>query len=112
MQGVSKNAPMFQPTTITHSFVLKSKICVAILLASFNRWRFAVLFLSSVYPHYYAYWAVWNYINDDFYDQMWHQALFTSTEILSTVIILRLADSDTPVTPTNLLIIISIAAGE
>ena len=70
-----------------------------------------MLFLSSVYPHYYAWWTVWNYLNDDFYDQMSHQLLFTSTEMLSTVVILRLADTDHPVTPGQLMIIVSIATG-
>ena len=75
------------------------------------RWRFGVLFLASVYPHYYAWWTVWNYLNDDFYEQMWHQALFTGTEMVSSVVILHLADIETQVSPLKLLAIVSIAAG-
>ena len=75
------------------------------------RARFAALFLASVYPHYYAWWTVWNYLNDDFYEQMWHQALFTGTELLSTAVTLQLADADTAATPARLLVIVAIAAG-
>jgi len=75
------------------------------------RWRFALMFLASVYPHYYAWWTLWNYFNDDFYEQMSHQFLFTATETISTVVILRLADCEVNVRPVDLLVIISIAAG-
>lgn len=32
-----------------------------------------LLFLSVLFPHYYAWWAYFNYYNDDFYSQFWHQ---------------------------------------
>ena len=70
------------------------------------------MFLASVYPHYYAWWTLWNYFNDDFYEQMSHQFLFTATETISTVVILRLADCEVNVRPIDLLVIISIAAGQ
>ena len=100
---------------ITLGYVLALYECVRHLASLHTRgrlrWRFAVLFLASVYPHYYAWWTVWNYLNDDFYEQMWHQALFTGTELVSTAVILSLADTDTPVSPLTLLAIMSIAAG-
>ena len=40
-------------------------------------------FLGSVYPHYYAWWAYFNYINDDFYEQCIHQLVFTVTEVIA-----------------------------
>ena len=33
--------------------------------------------MSSVYPHYYAWWVYVNYLNDDFYEQCAHQLIFT-----------------------------------
>jgi hypothetical protein len=33
----------------------------------------AALFFGSIYPHYYAWWAYFNYYNDDYYNQWWHQ---------------------------------------
>ena len=87
------------------------KYLTNLFLARKLRWKFAVLFLCSVYPHYYAWWAVWNYINDDFYDQMKHQFLFTSTELLSSLVILQLADKDRNASPDKLLVIIAIAGG-
>ena len=87
------------------------KYLVTLLRAGKLRWRFAVLFLSSVYPHYYAWWTVWNYFNDDFYEQMSHQFLFTSTEMVSTVVILQLANTDHELSPGQLMTIVAIASG-
>jgi len=75
------------------------------------RWRMVVLFLSAVYPHYYAFWAMWNYINDDYYDQVIHQLLFTTTEVASTLMVLHLADRGIQTQPSKLLVIIAIAGG-
>lgn len=33
-----------------------------------------VLFVSSLYPHYYGWWGLISYINEDFYAQWKHQA--------------------------------------
>ena len=87
------------------------KYIIKLFLIRRLRWKFALLFVCSVYPHYYAFWAVWNYINDDFYDQMKHQFLFTSTEVVSSIVILQLADRDVNASPDKLLVIIAIAAG-
>ena len=101
--------------TMTMVAVISLYECVKYLVSLYFgnklRWRFAILFLTSIYPHYYAWWAVWNHINDDFYEQMSHQFLFTSTEVVSTWVILSLANTDTQVTPVSILVIIAIAAG-
>ena len=34
------------------------------------RWRMALLALASIYPHYYGFWTLWGYFNDDFYEQV------------------------------------------
>jgi hypothetical protein len=37
------------------------------------RWSMALLLLSSIHSHYYAWWGHWNYWNDDYYLQWAHQ---------------------------------------
>jgi hypothetical protein len=73
--------------------------------------RMAVLFLASVYPHYYAVWTLWGYFNDDFYEQVAHQLLFTATELAATVMVLRMADTELQATPSRLLVVVGIAGG-
>lgn len=51
-----------------------------------------ILFLSSIFSHYYSWWMYFNYWNDDFYSQWYHQLFFCITEIISTVFVLYLAD--------------------
>jgi len=87
------------------------KYLVRLWLENTLRWRMLVLFVSAVFPHYYAFWAMWNYINDDFYSQVTHQLLFTSTELVSTLVVLHLADSGIQAQPVKLLVIIGIAGG-
>jgi len=87
------------------------KYLIEIFVSKSLRWRMLILFISAVYPHYYAFWAVWNYINDDFYDQMVHQMLFTCTELISTILVLYLSDSRIQLDHWKLLIIIGIAGG-
>lgn len=64
-----------------------------------------ILFLSVLYPHYYAWWANFNYFNDDFYSQFNHQLFFTLTELASTVTVLNLVDRDNVVTARKILLI-------
>ena len=42
---------------------------------------FAVL-VSALYPHYYGWWGMINYINEDFPDQYWHQVQNHLTSII------------------------------
>lgn len=75
------------------------------------RWRMVVLFIASVYPHYYAFWALWGYLNDDFYSQLSHQMLFTVTELISTLAVLNMADKELQASPSRLLVVVAIAGG-
>ena len=75
----------------------------------------ALLALASIYPHYYGFWTLWGYFNDDFYEQVHvsrtcnhstniklqvqHQLLFSFTEAISTIMVLRLADSNLQASP-------------
>ncbi len=42
--------------------------------------------------------------------QVWHQLLFSSTELLSTVCVIHLCDSRRPVRPRAALVIMAVAA--
>ena len=65
-----------------------------------------LLFLSVLFPHYYAWWAYFNYYNDDYYAQFWHQFFFTATELISTFMVLHLVDKRNCVTPRKIVVII------
>ena len=54
--------------------------------------RMAVLFLTSIYSHVYGWWACFNYYNDDFFDQFWHQMFFSLTELASTIMVVHLVN--------------------
>lgn len=73
------------------------------------RWRMAVLLVSIIYPHYYSWWSYFNYLNDDFYFQWYHQMYFTSTEVFSTISVLLLANKKRPLNVSLLLIILNVA---
>ncbi|XP_026482545.1 uncharacterized protein LOC113389750, partial [Ctenocephalides felis] len=68
-----------------------------------------VLFCASVFSHYYAWWVCLNYYNDDFYVQWNHQMFFTVTELLSTAVVMNLADKQNPVTSRKVFIIVGVA---
>ncbi|XP_012276182.1 uncharacterized protein LOC105697439 [Orussus abietinus] len=63
-------------------------------LALQNRLRFGmlVLFSTAVFSHYYSWWVYINYWNDDFYSQWYHQLFFSVTELISTALVVHLAD--------------------
>merc|ERR1711872_78260 len=50
------------------------------------------------------------YFNDDFYEQVQHQLLFSCTEAISTMV-LRLADSNLQSSPQRLMVVVGIAGG-
>lgn len=99
---------------MTVLFVICCYEAIKHLLQLFSRkelnYRMFILFLSVVYSHYYSFWGYVNYLNDDFYSQWYHQLFFTITELVSTVMVLHLADHNTEVTSTKLLVLIDIAA--
>lgn len=98
--------------TVVHVIALYESIKYLIALAfkSQLRYRMLLVFLSSVYPHYYSWWSYFNYFNDDFYSQFSHQLLFTITELASTLMVLHLANNNMKAQPVKLLFIMTIAA--
>ena len=56
--------------------------------------RMAVLFLTSLFSHVYGWWAYFNYYNDDFFEQWWHQLFFSITELASTVMVVHLVNKN------------------
>ena len=73
------------------------------------RYSMFILFTSVLYSHYYAWWGYINAYNDDFYSQWYHQALFSITELVSTVSVVYLCSKDNAIKPRLLIVIISIA---
>ena len=67
-----------------------------------------VLFLTSIYPHYYGWWGLFNYINEGFYFQWYHQLFFSVTEIMSTAMVIHLCNRQNKTETWKLLFIISI----
>lgn len=46
------------------------------------RHEMLALFVSSLYPHYYGWWGLINYINEDFYSQWKHQVPYVIFDLL------------------------------
>lgn len=85
------------------------KQMVSLIFEGRARYLMCVLFLSSLFAHYYTWWVYVNYWNDEFYSQWNHQLFFTVTELLSTIFVLHLADSSNALTSRKVAIIVSIA---
>jgi len=81
------------------------------LLAYKRRLRhsMAVLVLSSLHSHYYAWWGHWNYWNDEFYSMWNHQMFFTITELASTLAVLANIDGKTATKPLPLIFVGNVA---
>ena len=73
------------------------------------RWRMFILFISAIFSHYYSWWVYINYWNDEFYSQWYHQFFFSFTELLSTILVIHLADEKNPITRRKAFGIVSIA---
>ncbi|KAK9503513.1 hypothetical protein O3M35_010056 [Rhynocoris fuscipes] len=78
-------------------------------LQSYLRYSMLLLFLSAIFSHYYSWWSYVNYWNDDYYVQWNHQLFFTCTELMSTFLVLQLADNRLIVTPRKALGIVGVA---
>lgn len=52
-----------------------------------------ILFISAIFSHYYSWWVYINYWNDDFYSQWYHQLFFSITELISTILVILIADN-------------------
>ena len=58
------------------------------------RLAFALLYVVSLYPNYYTFWMYFNYINDNFYSQFYHQLFFSVTEFVSSCVLIYLSKRD------------------
>lgn len=72
------------------------------------RHNFLFIFVTAIYPHYYGWWCIFNYLNEDFYSQWFHQIFFSITELISTAIVLHLCDIRNKIESWKLLAIFSI----
>ncbi|ELU02004.1 hypothetical protein CAPTEDRAFT_102797, partial [Capitella teleta] len=73
-----------------------------------SRLQMILLFLASLYPHYYGWWGLINYLNEDYYPQWYHQIFFSVTEIASTAMVIHLCNQDNRVESWKLLLIFDI----
>ncbi|XP_035662434.1 uncharacterized protein LOC118406485 [Branchiostoma floridae] len=100
--------------TVTVAAVMLTYECVTyvvhVALTSKIRASMFVLLLAVVHSHYYSWWVFLGYYNDDFYSQWWHQLVFTCTEMMSTVLVLKQLDQAVPLSPRLLLGTAGIAA--
>ncbi|XP_025107411.1 uncharacterized protein LOC112572096 [Pomacea canaliculata] len=60
------------------------------------RWGFLLLYVIQLYPHYYSWWSFLMYYNEEVYSFFTHHFVFMVTELLSTVIVLVLANAKNP----------------
>ncbi|KAI8501793.1 PREDICTED: uncharacterized protein LOC109477293 [Branchiostoma belcheri] len=97
--------------TVVTILMVHECICyiIRIFLNSKIRTSMLLLLVSVVHSHYYSWWVLWGYYNDDFYAQWPHQMFFTLTELMSTVLVLWQLDEATPLSPRLTLVIADIA---
>lgn len=53
------------------------KYLVSLLTRNKIRYSMLILFVSSIFAHYYGWWMYTNYYNDSFYSQFYHQLFFS-----------------------------------
>ncbi|KAK3592783.1 hypothetical protein CHS0354_003225 [Potamilus streckersoni] len=103
----------FKIWLLTLSFILVFFECLKHLLSlwlhSRLRWTMFALFISDIFPHYYSWWMSFNYYNDDYYEQFYHQLFFSATELIATVFVVKLCDSNVKVTLEKVVPIVSIS---
>ena len=107
------------------------KYLTQLVVISKIRYTMIVLFLLSIFSHYYAWWAYLNYYNDEYYHQWNHQLFFTVsfslfciqkifiwnsafppfqiTELISTSFVIHLANVENQITSRKALSIVGIA---
>lgn len=54
-----------------------NKYLIKLMVQRRIRYDMVLLFISSIFSHYYSWWAYLNYYNDDYYSQWNHQFFFT-----------------------------------
>ncbi len=72
--------------------------------------RFIMLavLISALYPHYYGWWGLFNYLNEGYHGQWGHQIFFSFTEVLSTAMVVHLCNKENRMESWKLLLILNI----
>jgi hypothetical protein len=67
------------------------------------RCSMALLVVASIYPHYYAWWSLFNAVNDEYYEQILHQVSHRPTYsiIVEKLFSLKLVLRTTIMTPVK-----------
>ncbi|XP_039290656.1 uncharacterized protein LOC120352734 [Nilaparvata lugens] len=92
--NATKNSAKIWILTVIFIIAFYEAICYLATLLINRRLRYSmlILFISAIFSHYYSWWIYVNYWNDDYYSQWNHQMVFTVTELVSTVLVLLLAN--------------------
>ncbi|KAG4076982.1 hypothetical protein HA402_015969 [Bradysia odoriphaga] len=85
------------------------KLLVFLIIQNKVRYSMVVLFSLSIFSHYYGWWAYINYYNDEYYSQWNHQLFFSITELISTGIVIHLANIENQVTSRKTFCIVGIS---
>ncbi|KAL3831567.1 hypothetical protein ACJMK2_023306 [Sinanodonta woodiana] len=99
----------FNTTQQTFKIWLLTLGFILAFLRSRLRWTMFAVFISDVFPHYYSWWMSFNYYNDDYYEQFYHQLFFSTTELTATVFVVKLCNSSIDVTSAKVVPIVSIS---
>lgn len=108
-----------------------TKLLIFLIIQNKVRYSMVLLFGMSIFSHYYGWWAYINYYNDEFYTQWNHQLFFTVshggiyseafltrittlfwpqlTELVSTGVVIHLANTDNVVTSRKTFCIVGIS---
>lgn len=94
--------------TITYESV--KYICLLLFPRLHVRWVMLFLFVSNIYPNYYGWWSICDYINEGFYQIFYHHTYFIITELIVSGFDLNMCDSRNPITAKKLFFIICISS--
>ena len=84
------------------------KYLSVVILKRQLRMNMFVLFLSSLYAHYYGWWGLIQYLNEEYWQQWYHQIFFSLTELLSSAIVVHLCSKNVKIQAWKLLVILNI----
>ncbi|KAJ6642361.1 hypothetical protein Bhyg_07309, partial [Pseudolycoriella hygida] len=85
------------------------KLLVFLIIQNKARYSMVLLFSLSIFSHYYGWWAYINYYNDEYYSQWNHQLFFSITELISTIVVIHLANNENQVTSRKTFCIVGIS---
>ncbi|XP_050520866.1 uncharacterized protein LOC126894139 [Daktulosphaira vitifoliae] len=118
--GIARYKHMyFNATDNTFKMWALTVCCIIVLYECFKsiiklfidkqlRFKMTLLFILSLFSHYYSWWGFINYWNDDFYSQWNHQIFFTVTELYSTIILYKICDRKREIKKCYMLSVITI----